>query len=154
MSFLTATTASKADCVRVYLDGSALLKRVISEAESAALVDALDTWASSDDVLASSSLTWIEVTRALQARLEGTEMDATLSDDALSGIAEQPMSSEVVSLARRIRPSVLRTLDAIHLASALLLDADMVVAYDKRLIDACHANSLNVATPGSDAEDA
>jgi hypothetical protein len=38
------------------------------------------------------------------------------------------VSGEVIALARRLAPPVLRTLDAIHLASALLIDADLLVA--------------------------
>jgi hypothetical protein len=64
---------------------------------------------------------------------------------------EHPMDSQVVALARRLRPPVLRTLDAIHLASALLLDADVVLTYDARLAEACVENGLVVAAPGSGA---
>ncbi len=55
---------------------------------------------------------------------------------ALSGIAERPMTAEVVSLARRIDPTVLRSLDAMHLATAVLLDADVIVTNDDRLAEA------------------
>ena len=44
----------------------------------------------------------------------------------------------------------LRSLDAIHLASALLLEADVVLTYDKRLAAACIEGGLAVAAPGSD----
>jgi hypothetical protein len=43
---------------------------------------------------------------------------------------------------------VLRTLDAIHLATAVLVDADLVLAYDERLTHACRHNGMNVAAPG------
>ncbi|MGH3613322.1 MAG: hypothetical protein ACRDRK_12170 [Pseudonocardia sp.] len=58
---------------------------------------------------------------------------------------------EVVSLARRVSPDALRSLDAIHLASALLVDADLVSTYDGRLALACEENGLAVAKPGVDA---
>ena len=66
----------------------------------------------------------------------------------MSGVDERPMSSDVVSLARRIEPLILRSLDAIHLASAVLIDADVVVTYDDRLADACRRNALAVESPG------
>ncbi len=62
----------------------------------------------------------------------------------------QYQQADVVSVARRIEPLVLRSLDAIHLATAVLIDADLVVTYDDRLADACRRNSLAVASPGRD----
>jgi hypothetical protein len=53
----------------------------------------------------------------------------------------------VVSLARRIEPNVLRTLDAIHLATAVLLDVDAVLTYDERLALAARHNGLAVSAP-------
>jgi uncharacterized protein len=44
-----------------------------------------------------------------------------------------------------------RTLDAIHLASALRIQADEVLAYDRRLASAALARGLSVASPGSAA---
>jgi len=55
----------------------------------------------------------------------------------------------VTALARRVRPDRLRSLDAIHLASALVIDADVVLTYDERLARACADNGLRVATPGT-----
>lgn len=134
--------------MRVYLDSSALIKRVVAEAESEVLADALDDCAVQGDALVSSSLAWIEVTRALQAREDLSEpVELGILDDAMAGVAEHPISPEVVALARRVTPPVLRTLDAIHLASAIVLDADIVIAYDKRLTDACTAHGFEVLAP-------
>jgi uncharacterized protein len=41
------------------------------------------------------------------------------------------------------------TLDAIHLASALRIEADELVAYDRRLAAAAAAHRLAVASPGA-----
>jgi hypothetical protein len=54
------------------------------------------------------------------------------SKDALSGTAERPIAADVVSLARRIGPGLVRGLDAIHLAAAILIDSDVVLTYDDR----------------------
>jgi hypothetical protein len=43
-----------------------------------------------------------------------------------------------------------RTLDAVHLASALRVEADELVAYDRRLLAAAAANGLEVTSPGAD----
>ncbi|WP_250285729.1 MULTISPECIES: type II toxin-antitoxin system VapC family toxin [unclassified Frankia] len=135
--------------MRIYLDSSAILKRLVAEADSSALVAAVDRHHADGDLLVSSSLAWIEVTRALRARFGADAASATVhADAALSGIAEHPLSPEVVSLARRVGPPVLRSLDAIHLASALLLDADQMLTYDDRLAMACTQSGLVVTTPG------
>src|SRR5882724_3782703 len=100
--------------MRIYLDSSALLKRVIAETESARLVATIKEHQLSSALLVSSSLAWIEVARALRSRLnEGFPQVAMLVEDALSGVAEQPIEQETVGLARRVSPNVLRSLDAI-----------------------------------------
>ncbi|MFD7156327.1 type II toxin-antitoxin system VapC family toxin [Kribbella sp. NPDC059898] len=134
--------------MRVYFDSSALIKRVVAEPESDVLIDYLDTCYQAGDVLASSSLAWVEVSRAVLARVKSPADAGELIDDAMSGIDERPMTGEIVSVARRIEPTILRSLDALHLATAVVIDADLVVTYDERLADACRRNALAVAAPG------
>ncbi len=138
--------------MRVYFDSSALIKRSVQEAESDAVEATFGRYVADDAVIVSSSLAWVEVSRALRSRLEsGWSGEDELHDaveGALSGVAERLITGEVVSLARRVAPSKLRSLDAIHLATAILLDVDEVVAYDDRLIDACRHNGLTAVTPG------
>lgn len=147
--FLTGATGSD---VRVYFDSSALIKRSVQESESDAVEMAFERYLADGAVIVSSSLAWVEVSRALASRLvggpyvEGELRDAV--EGALSGVAERLITGEVVGLARRVAPPLLRTLDAIHLATAILLDVDEVVAYDDRLLDACRHNNLTVAMPG------
>jgi predicted nucleic acid-binding protein len=136
--------------MRVYMDSSALIKRVIVEQESGELVDFLDAHYQEADLLASSSLAWVEVSRAVLARAKSSTSAGQLIDGAMSGIDERSMTAEVISVARRIEPLVLRSLAAIHLATAVLIDADLVVTYDDRLADACRRNALAVASPGRD----
>ncbi len=69
-----------------------------------------------------------------------------LFEVALSRRLEKPITAEVIALARRLSPP-LRGLDAIHLASALLVEADALVSYDQRLNDAAGATSVRVLTP-------
>ena len=135
--------------MKVYVDSSALIKRAVAEAESEAVEEALAQHVDAEDALVSSTLAWIEISRALRARLDGEDHDVVTEaiDDALSGIAERPITADVVSLARRIEPNVLRSLDAIHLATAVLLDADTVLTYDDRLAEAARHNGLTVSEP-------
>jgi uncharacterized protein len=134
------------------MDSSALIKRVVEETESNALDAALERYISEDAVIVSSSLAIIEVSRALRSLLDsgGYEEHDVIDaiDVALSGVAERPITEDVVSLARRIAPPTLRTLDAIHLATALLLDVDLIVTYDDRLSGACRHHGLASAAPG------
>jgi predicted nucleic acid-binding protein len=134
--------------MHVYVDSSALLKRVIAEHESTALLNFLDGHYQQDDLLVTSSLGLIEVSRAVLSRARSKMIAGELIDEAMSGIDERPMTADVISVARRVEPMILRSLDAIHLATAVLVDADIVVTYDDRLADACRRNSLAVEAPG------
>lgn len=76
-----------------------------------------------------------------------TEARAVVNDiDAI------PFERTVQDLASDIGDSLLRTLDAIHLASAILLSDELTafIAYDHRLAQAAAAAGLSVATPGSE----
>ncbi|MDQ2847262.1 MAG: type II toxin-antitoxin system VapC family toxin [Actinomycetota bacterium] len=146
------------------MDSSGLLKRVFAESDSPAAVSLLRSHVDAGDTLAASSLAWVEVSRVVLGRIAGgvprpdeaktvgkeairsSNADA-LIEIALSGLVEKPMSPDVIALARRLRPTVLRSLDAIHLSSALLLDSDRMVTYDQRLADAAGYHGIQVEAP-------
>jgi predicted nucleic acid-binding protein len=135
----------------VYIDTSALVKLVVREAESDALEHALPGVGE----LATSAITSIELARAVaRARADPT---VEVADDyailgLLATLAEIPLDVEVRSAAASLTPIELRTLDAIHLASALTLADDLtaVLAYDKRMQNAAHSRGITVLAPGSD----
>lgn len=136
--------------MRVYLDSSALLKRVIAEAESEHLRIALREFVDERAVLLASRLAAIEVARALRTRFgTGYAAAADFVDDALSGVAEHPIGDEVVSLSQRLNPNRLRSSDAIHVASAMLLDVDLLITYDERTAAAAELNGLRCGAPGA-----
>lgn len=142
--FSIATTGSE---VLVYVDSSALLKRVLDEEHRDALDEAMVEWSSSGAIFASSLLAEIEVFRALRSRLDrglDPAAFAAASDHALDGIRRHPIDPDVVALARIVGPPTLRSLDAIHLATALQLGTDLLLAYDERLLAA--ANELGIRT--------
>lgn len=60
----------------------------------------------------------------------------------MSGIAELPLDETIVTRARWIGPPTLRSLDAIHLAAALVLGATEMLTFDVRL--AAAARSVGV----------
>jgi predicted nucleic acid-binding protein len=68
---------------------------------------------------------------------------------ALGGVALIELSGEVAAAAAHLAPPTLRTLDAIHLASAQSVGAEMAsfVTYDTRLAEAAGAAGLHVVSP-------
>lgn len=58
------------------------------------------------------------------------------------------VTDQVLRSAASLASRELRTLDAIHLATALHIDADELVAYDRRLVRAAEREGLRVAAPG------
>lgn len=136
--------------MRVYLDSSALVKRALLESESSGLIEAIDGWVTEQSALFSSSLAWIEVTRTIRSRHddEPPAEIVQLIENALAGIDECPITELVSDIARRLGPSTLRSLDAIHLATATLLGADLVCAYDKRLLTSASELGFRTSSPG------
>ncbi len=131
----------------LYIDTSALLKRVVVEAESMAVQELLRDRNAAGDLLTTSSLAWLEVWRALR-RAAVADVES-MANGALSGVAELPLDALVLLRARRVGTGDLRTLDAIHLASAVVIGADLLVTYDDRLAGAAQAVGLNVLAPTS-----
>lgn len=130
----------------IYLDSSALLKLLHHETESAALAEWLSARAGTPVV--SSSLAKVEVTRACR-RLAADSLPAART--LLAGLDIIPLTSAVIDEAADVGATTLRSLDAIHLASALSIGANLssFVAYDHRLSDAAVAAGLELAAPGT-----
>lgn len=134
--------------MRVYVDSSALVKRGIEEDSSEELEAALLSF--EQNSCFASSLAWIEVSRALRSRLEFVDPSSVvdLIDRSLSAIHEVTLSEQVVSYARRIGSTRLRSLDAVHLASATVINADLFVAYDRRLLTIASEMGFATVSPG------
>ncbi len=98
------------------------------------------------DGSASSVLLSVESVRAC-ARY-GTEY-AVQAEAGLTQVGLLPIDANVLGLAARLKPSSLRSLDAIHLATALSLGPDLgvLIAYDARLLDAARQHGIAVAEP-------
>jgi predicted nucleic acid-binding protein len=128
----------------IYLDTSALVKLLFEEPESLALAE----WLTSrvDVPKVSSDLSTVELLRTCQRIDDGALDDARR---LLGGIDLLPLDHVVVEQAATISPRELRSLDAIHLASAISLRAELTnfVAYDSRLISAAAAAGLRVISP-------
>lgn len=127
-----------------YLDSSALFKLLVLEPETAALqADILERAG-----LVASELAMLETRRAL-ARRPGQAMLSTI-DDISRALVLIEIGSTVVEQAALVAPAALRSLDAIHLATALSVgDLSLeVITYDNRMADAARANGLTVVQPG------
>jgi predicted nucleic acid-binding protein len=69
-------------------------------------------------------------------------------DAAFGDLVIHPVDAEIVRTARVIEPPVLRSLDALHLATAVLIGAEVVVTYDERLAESAAAVGLTPVAPG------
>jgi predicted nucleic acid-binding protein len=126
----------------IYVDTSALGALLIEQPESAALVEWLDQTSA---VLVSSDLTETELRRI--AVREGLEQaDVTL---VLDGVALAALDRAVYRSVGLLPMPFLRTLDAVHLESAVRLDAAAILTYDHRLGDAARSLGLDVIAPGA-----
>lgn len=128
----------------IYLDSSAFVKLVWQEPESAALWSYV--MARRADRHVSSALLAIETRRAA---LRGGGQQLPRVDLALERIGLIDIGPAVVESAGRIPEPSLRSLDAIHLATAVLLGAelDAFVTYDKRLAAAAADIGIAVVAP-------
>lgn len=124
-----------------YLDTSAFLKLVVLEEES----PALRAWYGAHDPAWSSQLLQTEARRA-GARLG---VPPEVVDAALDTVSLVAPSATTFRRAGDLPPARLRSLDALHLATALELGADLegMVVYDERLAAAATAQAVAVVAP-------
>ncbi len=127
--------------MRVYLDSSAFVKTFIDEVESSTLVQFLDDLAGA--TIISSILLETEARRAATAN--GVEQADVTQSLATIGLVEA--SRARFTMAGLLSVPELRSLDAIHLATALDTASDLLVAYDRRLLAAAAFVGLPTATP-------
>lgn len=127
----------------LYLDSSAFVKLVIEETESTALRTFV---ANRGARRVSSALLRTEALRAVRH----------LGPDALATVREGLRRVDLIGIDDRIldaagllEPQVLRTLDAIHLATATAIgdDLEAIVTYDERMVDAAKLMGMSTATP-------
>jgi uncharacterized protein len=125
----------------VYLDSSAFVKLVLAEPETPALVAALHGVVR----LVASEILEVEALRA--TRRGGGPTKAAHAQ--LAGVRLLPLSGEVRARASELEPPSMRSLDAIHLATALELGSrlDAVFSYDARLSLAAREAGLDVHAP-------
>lgn len=127
----------------LYLDSSALVKLVNIEPESDALAAEVAEWGAH----VTSVLGAVELRRAVRrVRGDSARADAVLEETSLLDLDEG-----VRELAVQLDPPELRTLDALHLASAISIEDDLggFACYDVRLAAAAAREGIRVLTPRS-----
>jgi hypothetical protein len=128
----------------IYLDSSALVKLVLTEAES----PALSSWLAerADLPMVSSVVHRAEVPRAVW-RADPSALPRSYRQ--MKGVQRVELSTRVLDTAATLPPPALRSVDAIHLASALALRGDLTafVAYDQRLLAVADDLGLPTVSP-------
>ena len=127
----------------LYLDSSAFVKLVVEEEESTAVRTFLSGHSARR---VSSALLRTEALRAVRH----------LGPDALATVREGLRRVDLIGIDDRtldaagtLEPQVLRTLDAIHLATAMAVgdDLEAIVTYDERMVEAARLVGLSTVSP-------
>lgn len=126
-----------------YLDASALTKLVVAEPETAALRGWLDA---AERLPVASGLVRTELLRAVRRFLPER---LALARAVLDAVTLLRIATPILDEAGRLDPPGLRSLDAVHLATALDLGDDLegLVTYDDRLADAAGQYGIRVVAP-------
>jgi uncharacterized protein len=124
-----------------YVDASALVKLIVAEPESGEM----ERWYLESERVLTSRIGIVETRRAVSRRPH----DSAHLDHVLDRIEVIAIDQPIADHAAAIQPATIRTLDAIHLATALavLPDLDAFVTYDDRLAAAARALGLPVVAP-------
>ena len=127
-----------------YLDSSALVKLMVREDETSALEADL----AARDGLVTSRLAEVECRRA--AERAGSRRLLQRVSDVFDAVYLLDLTAPVLEHAARLRPSSVRSLDAIHIAAAISVgDRELeLITYDDRMAEAARASGLRVAQPG------
>ncbi len=128
----------------LYLDSSALVKLVVREPETAALLAVLRQHTDS----VSSALARVEVLRAV-ARVTRSKTVRDRALAVLERVALVTIDDQILEAAAALPPTSLRSLDAIHLATVLELGPQLeaLVCYDQRLCAAAGKLGLAIMSP-------
>ena len=138
----------------VYVDTSVLLKLILEEegSERAALV-----WDAAD-VVASASLVVVEARAALAAALRGRRITPAQHRAAKRELVDLVDQLAIVAVTDRLvaqaadlaEDEALRGYDALHLAAAITVEAQVVASADAELCAAAERRRLHVANPIGD----
>lgn len=129
-----------------YVDTSALVKTVVEEPESRALL----RWLADKDRLVACELVRVETVRAVRVSDPAAVPRAR---EVAASVTLIRLDDRLYDLAADLEAASLRSLDAVHLAAALSVGNDLagVVTYDARMEAAAVQLHLHVEAPGRSA---
>ena len=129
----------------MYLDSSALVKLVLPEAETVGLLGSLSRWRHH----VSSQLAVVEVLRATRRASPEPRVLAGRTEVPAASMDLIELTEEVLKDAASLDPIFLRSLDAIHLASARYLGTslDSMIVYDRTMAEAAKELGFSVLAP-------
>ncbi|GAA1655594.1 type II toxin-antitoxin system VapC family toxin [Fodinicola feengrottensis] len=125
-----------------YLDASAILRLIIPHEWT----EHLNAHLRRQPQLGTSVIGMVETQRTLMRG--ATEEQMAWGDRLLREFQEIAVTDEVARTASAIPSRSLRTLDALHVASAIVAGASQLVTYDKTMAAAARAVGLRVVSPG------
>ncbi|MGC5628686.1 type II toxin-antitoxin system VapC family toxin [Georgenia sp. Z1344] len=127
---------------KYYLDTSAAAKLLVEEHESAPLA----AWADDADVI-------LVATHLLETEMRRFANRHVLPQAAVSAILERvdlhDLPPSLFREAGLLAGTMLRSLDALHLAAAIRLDVEALVTYDNRLAGAAEELGMRVRAPAA-----
>ena len=128
----------------LYLDSSALVKLIVPEAETVPLLRFMLYW----PYRLASQVGFVEVHRAVRRVSRDYELQRR-AEEVLSTIHFMDIYMDILGEASLLEPLHLRSLDAIHIASALSLGREVggFVTYDRNMTEAARRMKLNVLAP-------
>ena len=124
-----------------YMDTSAIAKLILDEPGSAEMA----RWYIESERIVTSRVGIVEMRRVAARHAH----DVAHLEVVLRSVETLELDAPVARAAAAVGPAALRTLDAIHLASAIALlpEIDAFVTYDDRLADAARGLGLPVVRP-------
>lgn len=127
----------------IYLDASALVTLVTGRPYAGELREFLTQ--SPEMPMGTSTIGFIETVRTL----DRVGNYPTALQDLLTDFTEILVTDEIRDAAATM-PGSVRTLDAIHIASAQIIGDALafLVSYDKRMLDVAHSVGIPIAAPG------
>lgn len=128
--------------MKVYLDTSAVLKLAVEEAESLALADHLDSLPEGSECMSSWMLHTELHCAAHRRGIPAGTVTAVLGTITLVD-ADRPLMIRAAASRWGLRAA-----DAIHVATALALECDAVITYDREMLDLLTSIGVRTLSPG------
>ncbi|MDO8307552.1 MAG: type II toxin-antitoxin system VapC family toxin [Actinomycetota bacterium] len=131
-----------------YCDSRILLARLLDEPGSREADLLVSGLVDDGAALVTSQLSTVEVRRTLARVLKVAADQPLVSQTArtvLGGVRAVDVTAEVLHIAGTLPVILLRSLDAVHVATALLSEATVVVTRDRQMARTCSELGLTVA---------